>query len=132
MAILSLHASQQRPRPGFLAGLSRLWRHRRAEADTAAAPRKANLSDITAGEAQTVIGEWLKAGRLTPAESRSLGLAMTIRVLNISYGHSIPERFDLVAETLSTLEGSRNIGCWDQVQALSHCLEVMRAYQEQA
>ena len=99
----------------------------RAEAPLA--PGKLDLGNITVDEARAAICALLKAGRINREESRSLNLAMDIRILNIRYGDPLPERFDLMAEARGAIESAKNMGCWNQAQSLAHSLEVMQAYQ---
>ncbi|MEO2216403.1 hypothetical protein ABGV49_04920 [Chromobacterium vaccinii] len=95
-------------------------------------PGKLDLGNITVDEARVAINAMLKAGRINREESRSLNLAMDVRILNIRYGDPIPERFDLMVEACRAMESGKNMGCWDQVQSLAHSLEVMQAYQLEA
>ncbi|QND86780.1 Uncharacterized protein ChrSV_4555 [Chromobacterium vaccinii] len=103
-----------------------------ARAEAPLVPGKLDLGNITVAEGRAAICALLKAGRINREESRSLKLAMDVRMLNIRYGDPIPERFDLMAEACRAMESGKNMGCWDQVQSLAHGLEVMQAYQLEA
>ncbi|WP_440216085.1 hypothetical protein [Chromobacterium piscinae] len=137
MSILSIHPSHEpvdhaaileRLR-AFFAG----WRKPDAGVEAPQpAPDRLDLGSLTTDEGRAAVSALLKAGRISREESRSLNLAMDIRILNIRYGDPLPERFDLMAEARGAIETAKNMGCWNQAQSLAHSLEVMQAYQLEA
>ncbi|MBP4050981.1 hypothetical protein J9978_15955 [Chromobacterium violaceum] len=130
MSILSMHPSHEAAERIPILQRLRGWLKRGTRMEeTQPAADKPDLGNVTAAEAKAAIGALLKAGLLSREQSRCLGLAVDVRMLNIRYGDPVPEHFDLLAEARSAIENGKNMGCWDQVQSLTRSLEVMQAYQ---
>ncbi|MBA8736916.1 hypothetical protein [Chromobacterium violaceum] len=133
MSILSMHPSHEAAERIPILQRLRGWLKRGARMEETPPPAadKPDLGNVTAAEAKAAIGALLKAGLLSREQSRCLGLAVDVRMLNIRYGDPVPEHFDLLAEARSAIENGKNMGCWDQVQSLTRSLEVMQAYQRE-